>query len=244
MNGKRYLTEYFRKLVQKKRTGNDRDIFSHFCREKNEQGEYFTDEEIAGHMVFLMLAAHDTTTSAITMAGYYLANDIFLQERISAQSITPFFYDDIMERMPLLDHVFRETLRLHPPVSNIFRRTVRECTIHDIRIPAHTMVSAPVHYIQQMDEWWSRAQTFWPERFSDNVAEHKKHPFMWAPFGGGSHKCIGMHFAELLFKCTFAELLRDHHLHFIRNDYFPTKLQHFPFTKPTDDLPLRISTRG
>ncbi len=243
MNGRRYLTHYFKNLVQKKRAGNDNDIFSHFCREKNEEGEYFSDTEIAEHMVFLMLAAHDTTTSAITMAGYYLANDTELQDRIYSHTPYPFDYDDMMERMPLLDQVFRETLRLHPPVSNIFRRTVRDCTIDDIHIPAHTMISAPVHYIQQMDAWWTRAQTFWPERFSETIAEHKKHPFMWSPFGGGAHKCIGMHFAELLFKNTFAELIRHNRFQFQQDRYFPTKLQHFPFAKPVDDLPLQINKR-
>lgn len=243
MKGKRYLTDYFMRLVSKKRAGNDNDIFSHFCREKNEDGEYFSDREIAEHMVFLMLAAHDTTTSAITMAAYYLANDPALQERICQQNPYPPAYDDLMERMPLLDHVFRETLRLHPPVSNIFRRTVRDCTIDGFHIPAHTMVSAPVHYIQQMNEWWTRAQSFWPERFADPVAEHRKHPFMWAPFGGGAHKCIGMHFAELLFKCTFAELVHHCRFGFVRDDYFPAKLQHFPFAKPLDDLPLSITVR-
>lgn len=243
MNGRRYLAAYFKKLVPKKRAGSDNDIFSHFCREKNEDGEYFSETEIAEHMIFLMLAAHDTTTSAITMAGYYLANDLPLQGRIFQQTPYPFNYDDMMERMPLLDHVLRETLRLHPPVSNIFRRTVRDCTIDGIHIPAHTMVSAPVHYIQQMSEWWTRAQTFWPERFSEHIAEYKKHPFMWSPFGGGAHKCIGMHFAELLFKTTFAELIHRSRMEFQRSNYFPAKLQHFPFAKPTDDLPLRLSRR-
>jgi cytochrome P450 len=243
MNGRRYLTNYFKKLVPKKRSGNDQDIFSHFCREKNEAGEYFSDTEIADHMVFLMLAAHDTTTSTVTMAGYYLANDPALQDRILSQLAPAFDYDALMEKTPALDQVFRETLRLHPPVSNLFRRTVRECTIDGIRIPAHTMISAPIHYIQQMSEHWTRAQTFWPERFSDGIAEHKKHPFMWAPFGGGAHKCIGMHFAELLFKCTFAELIQQCHFEFSRENYFPTKLQHFPFAKPLDDLPLLISKR-
>lgn len=243
MNGRRYLTQYFKRLVPKKRAGNDQDIFSHFCREKNEAGEYFSDTEIADHMVFLMLAAHDTTTSTITMAGYYLANDPALQERIYSQAPDNTSYDALMENMPLLDQVFKEALRLHPPVSNIFRRTVRECTIDGIRIPAHTMISAPVHYIQQMSEHWTRAQSFWPERFSDDIAEHKKHPFMWAPFGGGAHKCIGMHFAELLFKCTFTALIRQCQFRFRDETYFPAKLQNFPFAKPADDLPLKILPR-
>jgi cytochrome P450 len=94
-----------------------------------------------------------------------------------------------------------------------------------------------------MEEWWRDPHTFDPSRFSDEVGEHRKHPFMWIPFGGGAHKCIGMHFARLLFLLTFRELIGRYQIEFVRNDYFPTKLQHFPFTRPLDSLPLRVVPR-
>ena len=244
MNGRRYLEQYFRKLVHKKRNGQDQDIFSHFCRERQENGEFFSEQEIAEHMVFLMLAAHDTTTSAITMAGFYLAQNTDLRQQLYAEQqalptdASP--YDAAHTRMPLLYNVLQETLRLHPPVANIFRRTVRDVDIDGVHIPPHTMLSAPPQYIQQMAPWWTRGGEFWPARFSDSIAEHRKHPFMWAAFGGGAHKCIGMHFAELLFTLTFAELLRH-------CDFSLTKpaanIAWFPFSKPSDDLPLTLSVR-
>jgi cytochrome P450 len=30
---------------------------------------------------------------------------------------------------------------------------------------------------------------------------------MWMPFGGGAHKCIGMHFVRMLFLLTFLQLI-------------------------------------
>lgn len=242
MNGRRYLEQYFRRLVAKKRSGSDQDIFSHFCRERQENGEFFSEQEIAEHMVFLMLAAHDTTTSAITMAGFYLAQDADLQQRLLAeQHALPAdlsTYDAAHTHMPLLYNVLQETLRLHPPVANIFRRTVRDVEIDGIRIPAHTMLSAPTQYIQQMAPWWSRGADFWPDRFSDGIAEHRKHPFMWAAFGGGAHKCIGMHFAELLFMLTFSTLIRQCHVSLPGT---PARIAWFPFSKPADDLPLQLT---
>jgi cytochrome P450 len=146
-----------------------------------------------------------------------------------------------MEKTPALDQVFRETLRLHPPVSNLFRRTVRECNIDGVRIPAHTMISAPIHYIQQMEEHWIRAQTFWPERFSDGIAEHKKHPFMWAPFGGGAHKCIGMHFSQMEYKCFLHQFMLK--FDFERTDQKDPWMQTLPLPKPSDDMPIRLKPR-
>jgi cytochrome P450 len=70
-------------MSQESVSSDDQDVFAHFCREKTEDGEHYEDEDIADHMVFLLLAAHDKTTSASTMAAYYLANDIPLQSAIA-----------------------------------------------------------------------------------------------------------------------------------------------------------------
>ena len=85
---------------------------------------------------------------------------------------------------------------------------------------------------------------FDPERFSDEIAEHRRHSFMWIPFGGGAHKCIGMHFARMLFLLTFRELLAKHQIEFAKPDYYPAKLQHFPFTRPLDNLPVKLARRA
>ena len=66
---------------------------------------------------------------------------------------------------------------------------------------------------------------------------------MWIPFGGGAHKCIGMHFARMLFLLTFRELIGKYRIEFAEDGYFPAKLQHFPFTRPLDSLPVRLVAR-
>ena len=80
-----------------------------------------------------------------------------------------------------------------------------------------------------------------PERFERG--EHKQHPFLFHPFGGGAHKCIGMHFARMLFLLIFRELLSNYTIQYAKKGYFPAKLQHFPFTRPLDSLPMRLVAR-
>ncbi|MDH3726227.1 MAG: cytochrome P450 [Myxococcales bacterium] len=218
LEGRRYLKRFFMELVERKRASDDQDVFAHFCREKTEHGEHYDDEDIADHMVFLMLAAHDTTTSASTMAAYYLGNELIC--------------------------VFYETIRMHPPVPLFLRRTIRACEFGDVPVPADTMVCIPSNYIHRLPDWWKDPNTFDPSRFSAEVAEHRKHNFMWIPFGGGAHKCIGMHFARMLFLLTFRELIGKYRIEFAEEHYFPAKLQHFPFTRPLDSLPVRLVARS
>ena len=68
LKGRHVLEDFIRQRIEKKRYGDGTDMFSHFCREKNEAGDYFSEQEITDHMLFLLFAAHDTTTSALTMA--------------------------------------------------------------------------------------------------------------------------------------------------------------------------------
>ena len=81
-----------------------------------------------------------------------------------------------------------------------------------------------------------RFADFDPDRFARE--EHKQHSFLWAPFGGGAHKCIGLHFADMLFKCALAKILASYRIRFVKADQFPGRIQHFPFAKPMDNLPL------
>jgi hypothetical protein len=52
-----------------------------------------------------------------------------------------------------------------------------------------------------------------------------------------------MHFARMLFLLTFRELIGKYRIEYAEEDYFPTKLQHFPFAKPLDGLPVRLVAR-
>ncbi|UCH29578.1 MAG: cytochrome P450 [Myxococcales bacterium] len=128
MEGRRYLKQFFMGMIEKKRASSDEDIFAHFCKEKTELGEYYDDEDIADHMVFLMLAAHDTTTSASTMAAYYLCHDDNLQTALAAEVAEwpdELSFDHVFHSTNGLICVFYETIRLHPPVPLFLRRTIR-----------------------------------------------------------------------------------------------------------------------
>ena len=183
-----------------------------FANEKTEDGAYFSDKVVGEHLIFLLLAAHDTTTSALTMAAYYLAHDQQwqnrLREELQALGKTELEYDDLGHKVPDLDHCFKEVLRMNPPVPMLMRRTVKEVEVGGYQLAPHTMVQISPLYTHRMEQWWTNPHAFDPDRFARE--EHKQHSFLWAPFGGGAHKCIGLHFADMLFKCTLSTLLLNY----------------------------------
>jgi cytochrome P450 len=248
MNGRRFLERFFAALVPERRaTGDGLDMMSHFSRERTDDGELYPDQVVADHMVFLLLAAHDTTTSALTMGSYYLARHPEWQERLRAEvdalGGAP-TWEDIGSRVPLLEQCFHEILRLHPPVPQMMRRAVRATELGGYAIPADTLVTISPIFCHRMPEYWSEPQRFDPDRFGPARLEHKRHPYLWTPFGGGAHKCIGLHFADLLFKCVLASMLRQYEFRLAPGYADPPPIMHFPFAKPTDDLPLVLQRRA
>jgi len=242
MNGRRYLEDYFLKLVPTRRGVTGGDMATYFANETTDEGELFADDIVAKHLIFLLLAAHDTTTSTLSMAASLLAHHQDWQERLREQirslGHNRLSYDDL-ERVTDIENTFKETLRLHPAVPMLMRRTVRDIDLDGYRVPAHTMIQVSPLYTHRMEQWWDRPHDFDPDRFARE--EHKRHAFQWAPFGGGAHKCIGLHFADMLFKCVLSSLLQNYRIDFPAGRPYPAPVQHFPFAKPMDGLPLVLT---
>jgi cytochrome P450 len=90
-------------------------------------------------------------------------------------------------------------------------------------------------------ELWNQPTLFDPDRFSDNRAEDRRHRFAWTPFGGGAHKCIGMHFAIMQVR-AFVHQFLQHYSVALPDDY-QNRWQAIPIPKPRDGLPVILSRR-
>jgi len=227
------IEAYVRKLIPQRREGEGTDILSYFCREKDENGEFFSEDIIALNFCLLLFGAHDTTASAITNTLYYLATNSQWQDRLKQQALGNIAYEDLDE-VEDFNNIFDEVQRLKSSVPFFPRRTIRPCVINGYDVPAHTMIYLIAAFDHQMEEYWSNPHAFDPDRFSRG--EHKQHPFLYRPFGGGAHKCIGMHFAKLVYKCFFHSLLSKYSVS-VPENYKPSWIA-IPMPKPTDDLPL------
>jgi cytochrome P450 len=195
-----------------------------------------------------MMAAHDTTTSAITTLVYALAKHPEWQDRLrrEAQTTAQVMADD-NRSAPTLDDlalmtdielVFKEALRLYQPLPTIARRALVDVEIHGKTIPAGTPVAVFPIQVHRSAEWWTNPEQFDPERFSPERAEHRRHAFAWAPFGGGAHMCLGLHFAEMQVKAVLLPLLRNWQWS-VPNGYVPN-YAYAPIAKPRDGLPVRL----
>jgi len=240
--GRRVLENFFRSQLAEKRKSSGSDMFAQLCRAKTEEGDSFSDDDIVNHMIFLMMAAHDTTTITLTSMLYRLAKHTDWQERLRAESAAlgkkHLGYDDL-EQMHGMTLVMKEALRLLPPVPSMPRMTLKDVVYKDYRVPKGSRVSISPAFTHRMPQYWNNPEMFDPERFSAERREDKVHAFAWMPFGGGAHKCIGLHFADMQVKAILFQLLQR--FRWQVDTAYTMPIDNTSLPVPTDKLPVKLT---
>ncbi|KAK0580467.1 hypothetical protein LWI29_002281 [Acer saccharum] len=100
-----------------------------------------------------------------------------------------------IKEMKFLKAVMKETLRLHPPIPLLVPRECRErCEIDGFEIPVKTRVIVNAWAIGRDPKYWSKPESFTPERFLDSHVDYKGNDFEYIPFGAGRRICPGISF--------------------------------------------------
>lgn len=239
--GRAYLQQFVGSHIDAKRHSNDQDIFAQVCRTRDEDGQYFSDQAIIDHLIFLLFAAHDTTTSTLCSIIFALAKNPAWQSSLRDEYLAGDLEKPDLENLGQLDNtalVFREALRMYPPLPAIPRRCISETQVLGHTIPRNAGVGISPLFTHYMEEYWSNPQRFDPERFSVTRAEDKQHFFQYIPFGGGAHKCLGLHFAEVQTKLFLSHFLRRYEVTVAPG--YDMAYTVVPMSLPTDGLPVTI----
>jgi cytochrome P450 len=243
LKARAFLERFFRTHIPAKRHDGGDDLFAQLCRARIDDGDRrgarFSDDDIVNHMIFLLMAAHDTTTITLSSMAYHLAKHPEWQERARAEVVAApeLDYDGVLG-LDVLDRVMKESLRLCAPVPSLPRVAVRDTSIQGYYVPRGSFVTVSPYMNHYLPEIWKDPETFDPDRFSPERREDRSHRMAFEPFGGGVHKCIGMHFAGMQVRAIFAELLR-HYRWTVPDDYvWPIDLTALPY--PRDGVPVHL----
>lgn len=243
VKGRKILSQFVFDNIDERRRKEGRDIFSQLCHLEDEHGNLFSDEAVRDQIIFVLFAAHDTTTSALSAVLYELASDNAwqetLREEIRGLEKSELTFEDL-EKLEKTGWTFKEALRMYPALSGMPRYALEGFEFKGYQIPDNTPVLVFPLFSHYMEEYWTEPYKFDPKRFSPEREEHKKDFFQYAPFGGGAHKCLGLHFAETQAKMFLFHLLRNYR---VSKDTSMTryKYNNAPLTFPTDGLPLTFT---
>ncbi|MFF2085682.1 cytochrome P450 [Nocardia sp. NPDC058176] len=183
--------------------GHGGDLLDLLLDIRYDDGSPLTDTELCEQLRTLIVAGHETTATTLTWALYHLHRERGLRDRVVAE--LPAASGDPAEqaRLPLLDAVCQETLRLHPPVPIVLRRIRQPWRWRGIDIAAGQTIGLAVGVLHGQPATWPAPRLFHPDRFLDR----KVSPFEFAPFGGGHRRCLGATLAEYELRVVLATLL-------------------------------------
>ncbi|KZT42793.1 cytochrome P450 [Sistotremastrum suecicum HHB10207 ss-3] len=187
-----------------------------------QEADDLDDEQAVTHMATLISAAFETVSASISWVLYEIAQHPEIQEKLREEVSTdedPDF-DTLHSKFPLLDAVYKETLRLHSPVLELHHVSSKTQTLrlgaplqgstkNEILVPKDTVLVVPVSVIQTDPEVWGPDAEHWkPERWLGKRDKelHGKADFL--AFSMGPRVCPGRLFAEAEIKVLIIVLLR------------------------------------
>ncbi|KAJ3898376.1 cytochrome P450 [Lentinula edodes] len=205
------------------RSNMSKDILEH---------QRMSDEDVISQVPTFLVAGHETTSTAVTWALYALTQDKEIQcklreELLQVSTESPTM--DILNSLPYLDAVVRETLRVYSPVTGTERVAMKDDILplgvpftdkngevhNDIRVRKGDLFNIPVLAVNRSKALWGEdARDFKPERWltpggvPSTVASI---PGVWGnmlSFLGGAHACIGYRFSLVEMKALLFVLIR------------------------------------
>jgi cytochrome P450 len=241
IQSRKVLEDFYQERIDANKNNPKDDLFSYMCIARSEAGETFTDQEIINQMIFVMMAAHDTTTSTLAAMIYQTAKSPEWQDKMRLECKELNFGDQVpyegLKDFKIVEQVMNESMRLHPALNAFPRMAIRDFTFNGYKIPAYTYVAISPKLTHLRPDIYKDAFQFDPDRFSEERAEHKIHKHAFIPFGAGNHLCIGKYFAIMEIKTIINHLIQKYSWS-VAKDYTTKFLA--PLNHPEDGLMVTL----
>jgi cytochrome P450 len=195
----------------RKSNGDETSLLSAFLRAQQVYGVEMTDLQLRDEMATLFFTGHETTGLALTWTLFLLGENPEAESRL-VEELDRVLGDRTvtlrdLSRLPYLDWVMKESLRLYPPAYAVVREALNDCEIGGYLIPKGSTVGMFQWVVHRDPRFFEHPDVFRPERWADGFADRLP-KFAYFPFGGGPRVCIGKEFALFETALVLATIMR------------------------------------
>lgn len=160
-----------------------------------ETGRRFTAPEMVDQVAIFFLAGHETSASALAWALWLLAANPDWQDRVATESLTSPGFGEISQ-LRAARAVFREALRLYPPVPMMVREPVKPERFRDRDVPKGAQLVLSPWHLHRHERIWDQPDAFDPGRW-DTENGRSAARAAYIPFSTGQRVCPGAGFAMI-----------------------------------------------
>ena len=249
----RAIHDVFRPIVEARYEGfhtrgetGKRDILQSLIEAKHpETGAHFSCDQVMEQVSTIFLAGHETSASTMTWALYMLAECAHIQDRVREEVARVAgdqpFTAAMLKDMGQVRNIFKETLRLYPPVSFLPREVTCPMPMRDKELEAGAMLVVAPWLTQRNKDNWACPHAFDPDRFDDPAnAEMAKQA--WFPFGRGPRVCVGAGFAQQEVMTVIASVVRRYRIG-VPPGFKPEPISRLTI-RPRTGMPLLFTPAG
>lgn len=183
-------------------------------------GEGASAEQRIDDVLTILLAGHDTITSALTWAWSLLSRhpeaEAAMREELDHVLGDRDVTADDVARLAYTRAVFAESLRLFPPAWVLARESAEAQTFDGSSIPRGTIVLLSQYLLHRDGRYFDRPRAFNPTRWLSNADSVPRGAFF--PFGLGARSCIGESFGWMEGVLILATIARRWRLRLVNSD--------------------------
>lgn len=184
------------------------DVNSSSAKTENSKG-MMSDKQVRDEVMTIFIAGHETTANALTWTFYLLSQNPNIEKRLHEEldsvlststsngggtSIGRAVSTDDIPKLPYTEKVFRESMRMYPPVWTIGRYVENDYPVGGYNITAGSSILMSQYVMHQDPRYYEEPEVFNPDRWTEEFRTHLPR-FSYFPFGGGIRGCIGESFA-------------------------------------------------
>ena len=189
----------------------DRDLIDDLLELHRTDPQFFPETDLQLAALGPFFAGIETSANTASFMLYAALKHPGLVERMTAEADALFDQDTLtaegLSRLDVTRRIFMETLRMYPVIPGLTRTAANSFEFGGYTVPAGSKVIVGNTVAHHLPHCFPHPERFDIDRFLPERAEHSR-PGAFAPFGLGTHRCLGSNFAEAQVILTLLTIAR------------------------------------
>lgn len=185
---------------------NIKNIEQNQDNSNNHFSDIMSDVQIRDNITTMIIAGHETTSNALTWTYYLMSQHPEVEQKVFEEIDSLLLKKDDKKtilcnpniqdipKLKYTEKVFKESMRVYPPVWSIGRIVEEDYNIDNYTIPKGSSILMSQYVMHHSSKYYTNPDEFDPDRWTDEFKRQLPR-FSYFPFGGGYRGCIGESFA-------------------------------------------------